>query len=169
MSTVMDAELVDDLGREMVETLVPQELPIYPANSEAYFKNPEKALEGSKQKEETLAFDVGAAGATFLTPVILAVVSEVIKHLVNAVKETVKTEGATLLSETVSKYLNKLRTSASDGRSGGQPDSEEYSVSSEELQTIHKLAYDRAIVLKLNESSARTLADSVVGSIVLAS
>jgi hypothetical protein len=169
MSNVQEAELVDELGRKMVESLAPQELPIYKANSKAYFADPSKALEGTKQKDEALAFDVAAAGATFLTPVILAVVSEVIKHLVDAVKETVKTEGATLLSETVSKYLSRLRPSATDGKSGEEPEAEEYRVSSEELETIHRLAYDRAIGLNLNESSARTLADSLVGSIVIAS
>jgi len=65
-------QLVADLARDMVAEIAPQELPTFRAQSEAYFKDPERALKGQAGKDDMLGFGVGAA-VTFLTPVVLAV------------------------------------------------------------------------------------------------
>ena len=165
MNMVPNAELVDDLGKEIVTSLAPYELPVYRANRDAFFENPEKAVESSSDKEDMLAFGSVASGATFLTPVILSVVSEVVKYLVGVIKETARTEGAPLLSDTVKSYFVKLRQKV---QPASQPAPEELSLSDAELRLIHKLAYEKGIQSKLNEASARALAESLVGSIVLA-
>ncbi len=78
-------QLVIDLGRDLISRIAPQEIPIFRANSEAYFKDPQKTLSARAGKDETLGFGIGEAAA-FLTPVVLAVTTEVIKFLAEEVK-----------------------------------------------------------------------------------
>ena len=81
MTDKTENQLIAELARDLISQTVPQELPLFRANSEAFFSNPEKLLAGQKGKDEMLGFGVGEA-ITMLSPVILMVTSEIVKFLI---------------------------------------------------------------------------------------
>src|SRR5687768_14874350 len=82
-------ELVSEIARDVVTQLAPQELPIFRAVSEAYFADPGNALKRLKSEDRALGFGLDSAAA-LLTPVVLAVLSEVFQSLVPIAKKAVE-------------------------------------------------------------------------------
>src|SRR5256885_10697632 len=73
-------DLIAEMSRDIVADVAPDELPLFRMNSTAYFKNPKKALESREGQDEALGFGIEAM-VPLLTPVIIAVVTEVISNL----------------------------------------------------------------------------------------
>src|SRR5438552_17448460 len=73
-------DLIAEMSRDIVADVAPDELPLFRMNSTAYFKNPKKARESREGQDDTLGFAIEAM-VPLLTPVIIAVVTEVISHL----------------------------------------------------------------------------------------
>ena len=71
-------QLVRDLAFAQITDIAPQEIPLFRANSEAYFKDPEKALAEQRGKDEMLGFG-GSEAVTFITPILLAVLTGVLR------------------------------------------------------------------------------------------
>jgi hypothetical protein len=153
-------QLVAELSRDMVIQVAPQETPLFKANSEAYFKNPEGMLKTQTGKDDMLGF--GAAEAIpFLTPIILSVMSEVVKFVTEEVKKSLKAEGSNLISDTVKRMFNQ-------SRSLQKPDEKAVPVlTTAQLAQVRKIAFEKARQLNLPENKAKLLADSVVGRLSL--
>ena len=75
-------------------------MPLYRANSDAYFKDPEKTLKGQQGKDEMLSFGTGEA-VVFLTPILLAVLTEVVKYLTAEVTKSLQKESSAIVDERV--------------------------------------------------------------------
>lgn len=162
-------QLVAALARDIVAGIAPQELPTFRAQSEAYFQDPAGALESQAAQEEMLAFGAGGA-ATFLTPAVLAVTTTVVNFAVEAVKESIKDESKELIGDAVGKMFKKLQPEEKKegaGKKGKEP--ELVALTPDQLKKVRELAYGQALQLRLSESTAETLAESLVGSLVLAS
>lgn len=153
-------ELIADLGRDLITQIAPQEIPIFRMNSEAYFKDPQKALSVQNGKDETLGFGGGEI-AFFLTPIVLAVTNEIVKFLIEEIKKSVKTESASIINETVKKLFKKFY--AIDKKNTPQP------LTPGQIEHIRKLSFAKACQLNLDEAKANFLADALVGSLVTTS
>src|SRR5215216_1562297 len=105
----IDDALLVDVARSVVREIAPQELPLYRANSEMYLKDPDKALRGKRSGDRMLGFGTGVEVA-LITPIALAVVSEVLKFLAAEVGKTAKREGAALVEAQVKRLFGKFRT-----------------------------------------------------------
>ena len=152
--------LVADVARDLVSQIAPQEMPLFRANSEAYFKDPAKALKDQKSEEEMLGFGTGEA-MSFFTPVALAVSVEVVKFVTEEVKKSLKTESSGVISDLVKSLFKKYRS--------GQEIEEKPTTAPltvEQLQEVHKAAFTKARQLKLSESRAKQLADVLIGDLV---
>ena len=99
-------ELVSEIGRDLIRQLAPEEMPLYRANSEAYFEDPEGALSGQQGKDEMLGFGAGQV-VSLLTPIVLSVAVEVVRFVTAHAKESLKEEGASLIQDTVKRMFNK--------------------------------------------------------------
>jgi len=157
MNDSVQKQLVVELGRDLVSKIAPQEMPLFQANSEAYFKDSQKVLRGQKGKDEMLGFGTGEV-VTFLTPIVLVVMTEVVGFVTEEVKKSIKAESSNLISEAVKKMFKKFRT---------EEEKTLPSLTSEQLEQVRKLAFDRARQLKFSEAQARLMADSVMGSLVI--
>jgi hypothetical protein len=157
MTETSHQDLITELGREQIAHLAPQEMPLYRASSEAYFKDPDKALKGRQGKDEMLSFGSGEA-VTFLTPIILAVLSEVVKYLVAEVTKSLRKESSTIVDERVKALFKKFRL-----KKGPPP------LSPDQLKIVRQVAFDKARQLSLSEEQAGLMADSVVGGLAAAS
>ncbi len=162
MTNATENQLVSDVAHDLLNQLAPQELPLFRATSEAYFKNPQKALKGQLARDETLGFGSGEA-AILLTPLVLAVTTEVVKFLAEEIKKSVKEESSSLISASVKKVFKKFRPQEKADKKTPPP------LSPEQLAQVREIALKKARQLKLPEARAKLLADSVVGSLAVTS
>src|SRR5688572_26435243 len=107
MANSVHDQLVIDLAHDVVSRIAPEEIPLFQANSTVYFKDPNQSLSGRPGKDEVLGFVIAEA-VTFLTPVALAVITEVIKFLTDEVRQSLKTESSILITETVKKLFRRF-------------------------------------------------------------
>jgi hypothetical protein len=197
MDELSQEQLVEALAKDLVAQIAPQELPLFRATSQAYFQNSDRLFKGQEPKDEMLGFGVGES-VTLLTPFILSILVEIVKYLSNEFASTVKTEGASYLNEMVKQSFQKFRrqppltidveevsgTAGVDQQetalSQSAVTSTEPSVfqrsdalappslTKEQLNQIYEVALQKARDLKLSESRATLLADSVIGTLALA-
>ena len=160
MQDSADRETIAELAREQVAQLAPDELPLFRPTSEAYFKDPDKALKPQTGRDEVLGFGAQAA-LTFLTPIVLAVVTEVVTFLVAEVSKSLKEEGRIAVGQIVKGLFKRFR-----GADAAQP-AATTSLSTAQLAQLRRIAYDKARSLNLPDERAALLADSVVGSLVV--
>jgi hypothetical protein len=155
-------QVVSALARDVVAHVAPQELPLFQPVSEEYFKDPEKAVKGQIGKDEALGFGVVEA-ATFVTPIVLSVLTDVLKYLGEHVLQTVKEEGSGLASDEVKHLFQKFRSGSSGaGKISKLP-------TPEQVAQVRRLAFEKARQLQLTTAKAALLADSIAGSLALAS
>jgi hypothetical protein len=161
MTDKVSNELASELARDLVASTAPQELLLFQALSRAYFRDPQGSLEVQKPRDEALGFGIGEA-VTFVTPVVLAVITDVLKYLVEQVSESAKKEGAAVADEAVKRVLKKFR------HVQDQPKAAPRGLGAEQVALVRRLTFERACQLKLPIEQANLLADSVVGGLVTA-
>ena len=173
MNETTQNQLIADLARDAVTEIAPQELPMFRLQSEAYFKDPDSAFEGHAGGEDMLGFGAGAAAA-FLTPAVLAVTTAVVKFVAQEVKESVQDEGADLISDIVKRMFKKFRPEEKKEGEGRKDESNKdkgkegpLPLTPEQLKKVRELAFEQALQLRLSENTAETLAESLVGSLVV--
>ena len=164
-------KLIIDLSRQVILEIAPQEIPLFQATSEAYFKNPKKMLKGDTDKEEMLGFGVGQV-ATILTPIVLHISMTMVQYVVEISKEPleevfhdkIKDEMPGFLGS-LTRFLKKLL-----GLSETLPVvavTEIPALTQEQLTQVQKLAFEKACQFDLSEDQAALLAESLVGRLAI--
>jgi hypothetical protein len=152
-------QLIADVARDVAAQIAPQELPLFRAISEAYFKDPDRVLDQRAARDEPLGFGVGEA-VSLVLPIVLAVASEVVLFLAAEVKKAVGAESGKLTIEATKKLFKRFRA-ADQGQPPVSP------LTPEQLAHVRKLAFEKARLLKLPEPQAQLLAEAVVGSLAI--
>ena len=151
MVDVARNQLVATVARDLVAQTAPQELPLFQATSEAYFKNPNKLLRGQSGKDEMLGFGVvETVSAMMASPIILNIVNDVVNLLVGEVKD------AGLFKRMFGKP-----------RSAGDEAKGQRSLTPELMAQMHQVAFEKARQYKLSETQAAQLADSLVAKLAM--
>lgn len=153
------AELIAELARDTIREVAPEELLLFRANSQAFFENPERALQGERSGDELLGFGTGVEVA-FLTPIVLAVATEVVKFVVAEIAQSSKQESAQLIQNRVKQVFKKLQ-SADAGTPTSSP------LTPTQLAHIRQIAYESASRLNVSANQADLLADSLVGKLAV--
>jgi DNA replicative helicase MCM subunit Mcm2 (Cdc46/Mcm family) len=149
-------ETVSAVAKELITELAPQEKALFHSISEAYFKDPEKALSEQKARDEMLGF--GAAETiTLLTPILLSVSGDVIRFLFAEAQKAMQSESSSLVSETVKSWFSRFRQN--DDKKSPPP------LTAEQLEQVRKIAVKKAQQLKLSDKNTKMLADAIVGSL----
>jgi hypothetical protein len=183
VSEAVDEELIASVAREQVAQLAPQELPLFRAQSAAYFEDPQKALQGDRSAEDMLSFGPEVAFA-LLTPVILSVTSTVLSAVAEELGRTLGEESRGVVGDLVRRLFRRPPAGAQDasgvgvsgaagaagaaGETGGAPPPEVPVLTAAQLARVRQSAFERARQLDVPEARASLLADSLVGSLVLA-
>lgn len=155
MSEFIDDQLITEVAHDLVEEVAPRELPIFPATSKAFFKNPDDTTRRQWAKEEKLGFGLQEA-AVFLTPVILAVTTEVMQFLVETFKVANRKQAVDVMTALIKKVIPGGSKSVEEKKGG-------YSLSREDLAKFRKLVLTTALKLGVRKSQAKILANAVVG------
>ncbi len=181
MSEAVDEELIASVAREQVAQLAPQELPLFRAQSAAYFEDPQKALQGDRAGEDMLSFGPEVAFA-LLTPVILSVTSTVLGAVAEELAKTLGEESRGVVGDLVRRLFRRPPAGVQDagsgaggagraggaGGAGGAPPPEVPVLTAAQLARVRQSAFERARLLNVPEARASLLADSLVGSLALA-
>jgi hypothetical protein len=152
MGEIAQSQLVTDIARDLIAQTAPQELPLFQATSEAYFKNPDK-MKDQAGKEETLSFDVGTVSVILVSPIILIIVDEVVEVIIGKVAD----------SGIIRKILKKLGLIKEKEKKVTLP----LSLTHEQMQKIYAIAVETALQYKLPKSQAEQLAESLISRLTL--
>jgi hypothetical protein len=163
----LDDTLVVELARSVVRDVAPQELPMFRANSALYLKDPAKAQQPDSQRkggaDDLLGFGAGI-DLTLVTPVALAVATEVIKFLATEIARAAKAESAPIIQAQVRRLFSRFANETEAAAAGTGP----ATLTRQQLEQVRTIAYDTACRLHLTADQARLLADSTVGGLAVA-
>lgn len=160
MADVDQDALVLELTRSVVAQAAPEELPVLQATARAYFNQPGGGRRRAGPRDEMLGFGVDAM--TMLTPTALAAATPVVRFLVDEVTKQVKDQGAGAIHDIVRRLFRSGRLDAGHDAHTG------ISLSRDQLAEVRRLAAQKAADMNLPKAQADLLADSMVGSLVLA-
>jgi hypothetical protein len=158
MEDRINEQLVSELAKDILVDLAPQEKALFKPISEAYFKDPENVLAAQQGKDELLGFGAAEA-ATLITPIVLAVSTEVIQFLFEEARKALQSESSTLISQTVKSWFGKLQPNQEQKTPTPAP------LTPEQLEQVRKIAIKKARQLKLSEKNTKLLADAIVGGL----
>ncbi len=155
-----DDALVAALARASVERAAPEELPLFRATSDAYFNDP-AALRKQRSGDEMLGFGVDAA-VMLVTPVAFAVAKDVIEFIGTHLRARAEKEGEGAIDSVLDRLLRRDEDAAAT-EPGTVP-----GLTDEQLEQVRSLALEKAKQLKLSDTKAELLAESLVGSLATA-
>jgi hypothetical protein len=156
--------------RDLIAELAPQELPLVSPISTAYFADPERTLQRRASSDQPLGFGVPAEVVTLLTPIALAVLSEVVAFLVAEIRKSTSSETTVLVNELVRRLFKKLRgpDAAAPAPSTTSEATGRLALSRAQLVQVREIALQKARELGLAGNRAELLADSLVGGLAVA-
>lgn len=149
-------QLVSAVSRDLVSALAPSEVPMFRANSSAYFTDPDKALKPRDPGAEMLGFGLGEA-AMYLTPVILAAVKAVVDFAISEFGKAARAQGEAAISAWVKGLFKRLQPAAAAPAAQAP-------LSREPLQRLRQVAFNKARNF-VDEAQANRLADEVIGQL----
>jgi hypothetical protein len=109
-------QFIEEISRNVVTEVAADELELFPEMARDYFENP-RPTGGRRSKDDALAF--GLETVTVLTPVVLAVASAVVRHVVEQVNaqelvQVAKTETSDLIKAKIKAVFAALKESKTD-------------------------------------------------------
>lgn len=155
----VDEALVRDLARKVLRQTAPTELPLFRPASERYFADPEETLRKRRREQEVLGFGSEAV-IVLLTPVALAIATDVLKDLATQLARSAGARGAVAIRNAL-RRLFRL-----DPVGAEVDDAEVPPITQEQLALIRRSAFSRASALDLPEAKANLLADALVGDLL---
>lgn len=154
-----DRGLVVELSRDLVASLAPEEMAVFPSVSAAFFESPRKLK--SKSRDDMLGF--GADGAVvLLTPVVLSVIGQVIDFMRSEMAKALPQVLSNVTEEGIRGLFRKFHDR--DSAASAVP-----AFTEEQLSRVWSIAFEKARQARITENRAKLLADAVVGSLVLGS
>ncbi len=132
-----DRALTIDIAKLALENLAPDELAILPEVADDFFRHPDQATRNAR--EESLGFGIELA---LLTPFVLSVTVEVVKFLLQLVRD-------------------KIASAKASATATALPP-----LTAEQLQAVRGMAFEKASGLGMGAPQATSLADAVVGGLL---
>jgi hypothetical protein len=157
MSNAEDSELITTIARDILAEVAPQEIPIFPAVSRAYFADPARALKLRRTGDAALGFGADAL-AVFLTPAVLHILSAVCEILMEAAKKAVTDGLAKEIPEALKAMLKRF------GRSAASMPSPLGKV---QLEQIHASVLLEAKKLQLPDDKIEAIANAVTAHLII--
>ena len=157
VSIPADYDLVGEVSRELVSRLAHEELPLFPAMLKTFRSRP-SVLGAGESRDEALGFGVDGV-VTVITPVVLAVVLDVVKHLAGELGDSMVKDSWKATRVAVRRVFGRDRECAI----GDVP-----MLSAPQLERVRRLAFAKARELNLSETRASLLADAIIGCLATA-
>jgi hypothetical protein len=152
------AVLLTDIARDLLAEIAPQEVPIFPAVSRAYFADPAEALKSLRPKDRALGFGVDSL-SILMTPIVLHVLSEIFDVLTEAAKKAVAAGLAKEVPEAIKAMFRRFRLSEPSIPSP---------LAKEQLVVIRETILLAARKFQLPDDKVEALANAVTTQLVIA-
>ena len=166
MEDLLQRQLIIDVSRELMGDFAPQELPfIFRTQSEEYFKNPKKVLNGRSGRDEVLGFGMGET-VTFLTPIVLAIMQDVITFLAEEVKQSLKAQAAPVINEYVARIFKRYAPTPINQTVRTDAEEKSTALTADQLHSVRQLVLNGARQLKIADDKAELLANLIVGRLI---
>jgi hypothetical protein len=149
--------LVIDVSRDVVAELAPGEIAVFRPVAKAFYEDPRRLT--SETGDAMLGFGPGEA-VTLLTPIVLAVMGEVVAFLRADLAKAIPRAMADSLEDSLRALFHKFH--GGEGPAAAVPP-----LTHEQLSRVRAIAFDKARQGGLSERRAELLADATVGSLVL--
>jgi hypothetical protein len=165
-ATVPERGLVEELAKQALAEVAPEELAIFDETADEYHRDPSGVF--ASGRDEAVGFGLDLA---LLTPYLLAMSGAVLSYLANTVAKAAKRESEPLIAEWIHRlFRRKHGQQDPDGHGTEKPAVEEPEVrlSAEEVEQVREVALARARDLKLPAEKARLLADAIIGGLNVA-
>ena len=146
------------LARQVIGEIAPEELPLLDSVCRAWFTTKRSGRRRRRGHDAPLGFGPETA-ATILAPAVLAVCSEVARHLVDEVEQSIAGRVSKLAGHAVGWLLSRFRTP----RKAAPP----AELTRDQLVRVRRLAFERGLELGLPRGRASVLADAITGSLAL--
>ena len=162
-----DRVLVEDLAKQVLADVAPEELAIFDETAEEYHQDPRGVLSAAG-RDEAVGFGLDIA---LLTPYVLAMTGAVLTYLVNTVATAAKKESEPLIADWVHRLFRRdhgEQEPAQRGTEDPPADTAAVRLSADEVEQVRKVALARAHDLELPDERARLLADAIVGGLNVA-
>jgi hypothetical protein len=148
MSETTTQQSAAELGRALVATLAPGELPLFGAISRAILADPNRAKSRRGRGDEILGFGLGEAAA-LLSPAVLTAASLAVTYLTDEMGKTLTKIAADYVAEEVRRLVRREQTAVR--------------LDDAQLGQVRAIALDVARRFKLPKAQASLLADALVG------
>src|SRR5579875_2721696 len=145
-------QVIAAIAHRALHTVAPEELPVFDETATEFFADPVAAM-STDRRDQAVGFGLDLA---LVTPFLLSITSAVVGALAGMLRDAVTQEGAEALGAAVRRVLRL-------GRESG-PSSP---LSAEQARQLRQVALERARALGMDEDRAGTLADAVVGGMVV--
>jgi hypothetical protein len=155
---VPDRDLVEELAKQVLADVAPEELAVFDETAEEYHQDPQGVL-SAEGRDEAVGFGLDLA---LLTPYVLAVAGAVVTFLVNTIGDAAKKESKPVIADWVHRLF---RRGQDDVEAQSEPQA---NLSLEQAARVREVALARAHDLKLSDEKARLLADAIVGGLNVA-
>jgi hypothetical protein len=158
--TVLD-DIVGEVGRDLVSQMAPEELILYRAKSDAFFKDLRTGRKKARQTDEMLG--LGAAEIVpFVTPVILYALEIAVKPLVVAAAKRLGADAGDSLSNAIRRLFKRpTRAGANSAEVSG--------LTPAEVAQAHFAAVEAVLSCRRSPEQARQIADAIVAHLTIAS
>jgi hypothetical protein len=161
-------QLIVAAAHWVIAEVAPQELPLVTPISTAYFADAEDTLRRRTNKDEPLGFGVPADAAQLLTPIVLAVTTQVVTFLAEEIRKSVNAETPELIDDLVKRLFKKLRpTNTETPTIESEAMASQPTLSRRQLTQVREIALEKGRQLGLTSSKAELLADSLVGGLAV--
>ncbi len=155
-------------ARDALQQVAPQELWRFRAASQAYFDDPDRAVTAEKSEDEMLGFGA-AQQVTLLTPIVLAMATQVVKFVAEEAAKSLRDESPSVIQHYVRKIFKKVAPTDEIQTKNESPKTVDVpmALTPEQLTRIRGVALETARRLNLADDRAELLADSLVGGLVV--
>jgi hypothetical protein len=157
MQNAVDPTFITDIARDVLAELAPQEIPIFPAASRAYFADPPAALKQYRSKDNALGFGVDPLLVS-LTPFVLHTLLETFQFLTDIAKKAVEAGLAKEIPEIVKAMFRKFHSSEPPAA---------LVLTKEQTRLIHENILESAKRLRFPPDKARSLADAIIARLAM--
>jgi len=160
--------LIADVARDALQQVAPQELWRFRAASQAYFDDPDRVVTAGKSEDEMLGFGAEQQ-ITLLTPLVLAMATQVVKFVADEVAKSLKAESPSVIQQYVRMIFKRVTPTDEMQSKEETPTavSVPMALTPQQLARVRDIALETARRLNLADDRAELLADSLIGRLVV--
>jgi len=154
-------KFVEEVSRNIVTQIAPEELDMFDELMEEYFQNPKPPDRSTTASDDPLGFGLGET-LVAAAPVAAAMVSAVITYIVTeAIKATQE--------ETTAVVKQKIKALFTPGKEDSDQKSkkETLPLTKEQMEQVKRLARKQAIQFGIKPEQAEKMANALIGSLAL--